>query len=55
VSLSVVGDWLRIIGTRETFRPQQVVVLEYRRFQGISTPDDMAIVYAVQTASETAP
>lgn len=51
VSLSVVGDRLRIIGTRETFRPQDVVVREYRRFEGISDPDDMAIVYAVETGS----
>ena len=51
MSLSVVGDRLRVSGTRETFRPQDVVVREYRRFEGISDPDDMAIVYAVETAS----
>lgn len=54
VSLSVVGDRLRIIGTRETFRPQDVVLREYRRFEGISDLPDMAIVYAVQAASGTA-
>lgn len=54
VSLSVVGDRRRTIGTCETFRPQDVVVREYRRFEGISDPADMAIVYAVQAASGTA-
>lgn len=49
-SLSVVGDRLRILETRDTFPPQDVVVREYRRFEGLSDPDDMAIVYAIETA-----
>jgi hypothetical protein len=52
--MSVVGARLRIIGTRETLRPR-VGVRDYRRFEGISDPADMAIMYAAETASETAP
>jgi len=53
VSLSVLGNRACIIGTRETFRPHDGV-RQYRRFEGISDPDDMAIRYAVETASGTA-
>jgi hypothetical protein len=48
-SLSVVGNRLRVVATRRTFPPEDVVVREYRRFEGVSDPDDMAIVYAIET------
>jgi hypothetical protein len=50
-SLLLTGDQLRIMGTLETLRPQDVVVREYHRFEGISDPDDMAIVYAIESQS----
>jgi hypothetical protein len=46
--LSVVGDRLRIADTEKTFRPEEVVVRDFRRFEGISDPDDMSIVYAIE-------
>ena len=33
----------------ETFRPENVVVRRYRRLEGVSDPDDAAIVYAIET------
>jgi hypothetical protein len=48
-SLAVVGDELRTTKTQKIFRPDEVVIREYRRFQGISDPDDMSIVYAIET------
>jgi hypothetical protein len=45
----MVEDQLRSVETRETFQPQDVVVREYRRSEGVSDPDDMAIVYAIET------
>lgn len=48
-SFSVVGNRLRVAETRKTFRPDEVVVREYRRFEGVSDPDDMSIVYAIET------
>ena len=48
-SFSVVGNRLRGVETRKTFRPDEVVVREYRRFEGVSDPDDMSIVYAIET------
>ena len=47
-SLSVVGNRLRGVETRKTFRPEDVVIREYRRFEGVSDPDDMSVVYAIE-------
>jgi hypothetical protein len=52
-SLSVVGNRLRVVETRKTFRSEDVVIREYRRFEGVSDPDDMAIVYAIEAAGGT--
>jgi len=49
-----VGGWESASHHRDAFRPP-VGVRQYRRFEGISDPDDMAIMYAVETASGTAP
>jgi hypothetical protein len=50
-SLSVVGNRLRAFETRKTFLPEDVVIREYRRFEGVSDPDDMSIVYAIESGS----
>jgi hypothetical protein len=52
-NLSVVADHLRNVETGEKFRSRDVVVREYRRFEGVSDPDDTAIVYAIETRSGT--
>jgi hypothetical protein len=41
---------LQVVGTGERLRPEDCVIVEYHRFEGISDPDDMAIVYGVETA-----
>ena len=40
---------LRAVGGGETMRPKDLVVREYYRFEGISDPDDMAILYAIES------
>jgi len=42
---------LRALDSGKTFSPDQVVVSEYYRFEGISDPDDLAILYAIETRS----
>jgi hypothetical protein len=49
----VVGDRLRAVEARKTFRPEDVVIREHRRFEGASDPDDMAIVYAIEAEDGT--
>lgn len=47
----VVGDRLRAVVSGKVFPADQVRVSEYYRFEGISDPDDMAILYAIETRS----
>jgi hypothetical protein len=42
------GDRLRLDDGR-SFSADQVAVAEYHRFEGVSDPDDMAIIYAIET------
>jgi len=42
---------LRAVDSGKTFAPDQVVLSEYYRFEGISDPDDLAILYAIETRS----
>jgi hypothetical protein len=46
--LQAVEGGLRVVGTRATLRPETLVIREYYRFEGVSDPDDMAIVYAIE-------
>jgi hypothetical protein len=40
---------LRAVGAGTTFSPPEVRISEYHRFEGVSDPDDMAILYALET------
>jgi hypothetical protein len=46
---TVVNGRLRAVGKGDVFSPERVVVAEYHRFEGVSDPDDMAIVYGIET------
>jgi hypothetical protein len=50
---AVAGDGLRAAGTPRTFRPEDLAIREYHRFEGISDPDDMAIVYGIESRDGT--
>ena len=45
------GGWAWAIDAGRTFRPSQVSIAEWHRFEGVSDPEDMAIVYAIETGS----
>ena len=45
----VAGDGLRAAGTVRTFRAEDLTIREFHRFEGISDPDDMSIVYAIES------
>jgi hypothetical protein len=49
----VVDGRLQVVGTRERLRPEDCAIVEYHRFEGISDPDDMAIVYGIETVGGT--
>jgi hypothetical protein len=45
----VEGGRVRANGSGRTFAPGQVAIAEWHRFEGVSDPDDMAILYALET------
>jgi hypothetical protein len=47
------GDQLRVTGTTEHHAADDAVIHDYYRFEGISDPDDMSVIYAVQTRDGT--
>ena len=47
------GDGLRAAGTLRTFRAEDLTIREFHRFEGISDPDDMSIVYAIESRDGT--
>lgn len=40
---------LRLLGGTRAFHPDELVIRGYQRFEGVSDPDDMAIVYALES------
>jgi hypothetical protein len=45
------GGRLRARETGRTFEPEELVIREHHRFEGTSDPDDMSIVYAIESPS----
>ena len=46
-----VGGRLRALSTGEIIETEDLLIREYHRFEGISDPDDMAIVYGVEASN----
>jgi hypothetical protein len=46
-----VDGGLLALGTGQRFAPKDLKIRGYYRFEGVSDPDDMAIVYAIETTS----
>jgi hypothetical protein len=42
---------LRAVANGKTFTADQITISEYHRFEGVSDPDDMSILYAIETGS----
>jgi hypothetical protein len=49
----VVGGRLRAFESGKTFGADQLTIQEFQRFEGVSDPDDMAIVYAIESSDGT--
>ena len=46
-------EGMKAMGSDKTYQPNQVVILDFFRFEGISNPDDMAILYALECEDGT--
>lgn len=42
-------DILRDITSGRQFRPEELTIVEHHRFEGASNPDDMSVIYAVES------
>ena len=49
----VVDDRLRAFDSGKTFGAHELIIREFQRFEGVSDPDDMAIVYAIESMDGT--
>lgn len=49
----VAGGGLRGAEGGKTFRAEELMIREYHRFEGVSDPDDMSIVYAIESRDGT--
>jgi hypothetical protein len=49
----VSGDGLRAVEGGRAFTADELTIREYHRFEGISDPDDMSIVYALESRDGT--
>lgn len=49
----VVGGRLRAFDSGKTYGAHEVIIREYQRFEGVSDPDDMAILYAIESTDGT--
>jgi hypothetical protein len=49
----VVGDRLRAFDSGKSFGAHEVIIREVERFEGVSDPDDMAVVYAIESTDGT--
>jgi hypothetical protein len=45
------ADQLRGFESGKSFGSEDVIIREYERFEGVSDPDDMAILYALESSS----
>ncbi|MEP7257087.1 MAG: hypothetical protein ABI687_01840 [Flavitalea sp.] len=41
---------LKSLSTQKVYQPDQVSIVNFYRFEGVSDPDDMAILYIIQTS-----
>ena len=52
-AFTVAGDGLRITNTARVFGAEDLTIREFHRFEGVSDPDDMSIVYAIESRDGT--
>ena len=46
-------DAFTAVDSGRTFRAEELTIVEHHRFEGASDPDDMAVVYAVESRDGT--
>jgi hypothetical protein len=44
---------LHLLDGSRAFRPEELIIRDFQRFEGISDPDDLSIVYAIESRDGT--
>jgi hypothetical protein len=52
-NLAVIGGAVRVLGKGRAYKSDELAIREYHRFEGVSDPDDMSIVYAIESRDGT--
>ena len=52
-NLELAGNMLRAVESGRTYAAKELTIIEHHRFEGASDPDDMAIVYGIESDDGT--
>lgn len=52
-NFELLNERFRAVDTGETFTADQLTIVEHHRFEGVSDPDDMAVLYAIEALGGT--
>lgn len=52
-NFGVVGNAVQVLNGGKTFNAEKLAIREYHRFEGVSDPGDMSIVYAIESRDGT--
>ena len=47
------NNGFRIVDGGKTFSPDQLTIVEHHRFEGVSDPDDLSILYSIEATDGT--
>lgn len=47
------GNSVKCLANNKLYQSQDLTIIEYHRFEGISNPDDMSIVFVIECNDET--
>ena len=47
------NDTFRALDSNKTFRAEELTIVEHHRFEGVSDPDDLSVLYAIEAKDGT--
>ena len=53
VDFTVAGESLKVNGSGQSYRPEDLKIVNFFRFEGASDPGDMSILYAIEASDGT--